>query len=359
LLDIFQGMSNGAHGQATSPSQGGGMSPITLRLLGLLAYPTFKKKAHSMPNPPTVLSGSGSGLLAWLGGALSAGAGGQILSGGLQELINRLAQNGHGGMASSWVGNGPNQPIFAADLEKVAGSETLEALARELGISHSALLDRLTKELPQTVDPLTPQGRVPTEQDASDILWIILIGFTSGLIARVAAPGGQQLHPHDHPWNRGRFCRDLHRSGDWMVPDRSGRRSLQSNGGRGGGAIRLAPSGRQSRDSRSGRALLRRFPRRHPARVGAATSGLWSARMAIEFAEEIRTQGGIVRSARTIEQALRLIDEDLPLELRNLPRWTFARALLLEAQRTGAKKDVRNALRQLKQALSNEKWLAA
>jgi hypothetical protein len=81
--------------------------------------------------------------------------------------------------------------------------------------------------------------------------------------------------------------------------------------------------------------------------------------MAIEFPEEIRTQGGIVRSARTIEQALRLIDEDLPLELRNLPRWTFARALLLEAQRTGAKKDVRIAVRQLKQALSNEKWLAA
>lgn len=37
---------------------------------------------------------------------------------------------------------------------------------------------------------------------------------------------------------------------------------------------------------------------------------------------------------RTIDEALGLIDRDLPPELRKLPRWTFARALLLEAKRT-------------------------
>jgi hypothetical protein len=79
--------------------------------------------------------------------------------------------------------------------------------------------------------------------------------------------------------------------------------------------------------------------------------------MTIKLTEEIRTQGSIARSARTIEEALRLIEEDLPVELRNLRHWTFARALLLQAQRTGAKKDMRNAVLQLKQALTREKWL--
>ena len=80
--------------------------------------------------------------------------------------------------------------------------------------------------------------------------------------------------------------------------------------------------------------------------------------MPIKLSEEIRTKGGIVRSARTVDEALRLIDQDLPAELRGLPRWTFARALLLEVQRTGTKNDMRNAVRQLKQALSMEDWLA-
>lgn len=79
--------------------------------------------------------------------------------------------------------------------------------------------------------------------------------------------------------------------------------------------------------------------------------------MSTKLSEEIHTKGGVVRRPRTIEEAIRLIDQDLPVELRQLPRWTFARALLLEAQRSGTKRDMANAVRQLKQALSNEGWL--
>lgn len=59
----------------------------------------------------------------------------------------------------------------------------------------------------------------------------------------------------------------------------------------------------------------------------------------------------------TVEQALDLIDRHLAPELARLPRWTFARALLVEAARTGKSRDMNTALRQLRQALSNEKWL--
>jgi len=61
---------------------------------------------------------------------------------------------------------------------------------------------------------------------------------------------------------------------------------------------------------------------------------------------------------RTVEEALRMIDRELQQELRRMPRWAFARALLLEAGRTRKKRDLIAAERQLRQALSNEGWLA-
>jgi hypothetical protein len=59
----------------------------------------------------------------------------------------------------------------------------------------------------------------------------------------------------------------------------------------------------------------------------------------------------------SVKDALGFIDRDLPVELVRLPRWTFAHALLLEAERTGKSRDLKAAVRQLRQALSNEKWL--
>ena len=59
----------------------------------------------------------------------------------------------------------------------------------------------------------------------------------------------------------------------------------------------------------------------------------------------------------SIKDALGFIDRDLPTELKRLPRWTFAHALLVEAERTGKSRDLKAAARQLRQALGNEKWL--
>jgi hypothetical protein len=59
----------------------------------------------------------------------------------------------------------------------------------------------------------------------------------------------------------------------------------------------------------------------------------------------------------TVGEALEMIDKELPAELHRLRRWTFARALLEEASLTRRKKDLAAAVRQFKQALSNEAWL--
>jgi hypothetical protein len=69
----------------------------------------------------------------------------------------------------------------------------------------------------------------------------------------------------------------------------------------------------------------------------------------------VRAPGSRV-AITSVKDALGFIDR-LPAELTRLPRWTFARALFLEVERTGKSRDMNAAVRQFRQALSNEDWL--
>ena len=62
---------------------------------------------------------------------------------------------------------GPNQPVTPHSLEKAAGADTLDALARETGMPRDEVLRRLTDELPRDVDKLTAHGRIPAADKAS------------------------------------------------------------------------------------------------------------------------------------------------------------------------------------------------
>jgi uncharacterized protein YidB (DUF937 family) len=178
LLDVLQGMSNGPRG-AGAQSGRSGISPLAMGLLALLAYKTVKGQGpwgglfgnKAAAGTASDESAGGGGLASWLqsglGGALAGGGTGSVISGGLNELLQRFEQNGLGGAAQSWIGNGPNQPVSPGEVEKAAGSDTLDALAGETGMSREQLLQQLSSELPQTVDRLTPQGQVPTPEQAA------------------------------------------------------------------------------------------------------------------------------------------------------------------------------------------------
>ena len=71
----------------------------------------------------------------------------------------------------------------------------------------------------------------------------------------------------------------------------------------------------------------------------------------MNFATAVRSKRRVLR---TTAEALRFIDGELPAELRSQSRWTFARALLLEAERTNKSRDLKCAYRQLCQALGND-----
>lgn len=82
------------------------------------------------------------------------------------------------------------------------------------------------------------------------------------------------------------------------------------------------------------------------------------SRGGLRLPAEVRIRAsGMPAKIKTAKEALGIIDHKLPAELARLPRWSFARALLVEAMRTGKSRDMNAAVRQFRQALSNENWL--
>jgi uncharacterized protein YidB (DUF937 family) len=164
------------------------MSPITMAILGLLAYKAVKSATGgqpsarpaspgAMPGSGTInagVPGSGGGLgdllKGGLGGLLAGGAAGTVLSGGLSDLLKQFQQSGHSDTANSWVGTGPNKAISPNDLASALGGDKINALATQSGRSRDDLLQGLSQYLPQVVDQLTPEGRLPTEQEAAHLL---------------------------------------------------------------------------------------------------------------------------------------------------------------------------------------------
>jgi uncharacterized protein YidB (DUF937 family) len=110
------------------------------------------------------------GVLGNLGGLLGGASVGSVLSGGLRDLIERFRESGQGRTADSWVQRGPNQPLTADQLEQAIGSDVLNTLTQQTGLSREDVLSRLTRELPAAVDKFTPDGRLPTEDEAARLV---------------------------------------------------------------------------------------------------------------------------------------------------------------------------------------------
>ncbi len=181
LLDVLNGMQNGPRGADDAQAKGG-MSPMTMAILALLAYKAVKHFSGGQPNASPAGNSGGSapggavnaglsdgglgGLLkGGLGGLLAGGAAGSILSGGLGDLLKQFQQNGQSEAANSWVGSGPNKQISPNDLASALGADQIDSLTSQTGLSRDELLSGLARHLPQVIDHLTPEGRLPTENE--------------------------------------------------------------------------------------------------------------------------------------------------------------------------------------------------
>ena len=154
---------------------------MTMAILGLLAWKAVKHLtaghpgAAPAPTPapaPGGATGGGLGdiLRGNLGGLLAGGAAGSVISGGLGDLLRQFQQSGHGDTANSWVGPGQNKPIAPGDLAKALGADQINALMSQTGLSREELLSGLSQQLPEAVNHLTPEGRLPTENEVSSRL---------------------------------------------------------------------------------------------------------------------------------------------------------------------------------------------
>jgi uncharacterized protein YidB (DUF937 family) len=89
---------------------------------------------------------------------------GSIL-GGLNDLIGKLTAGGAAPQVNSWIGPGANQPIQPGQLGSALGQSTLDDLAARSGMTQQELLNQLAAALPQIINHLTPNGRMPTLAD--------------------------------------------------------------------------------------------------------------------------------------------------------------------------------------------------
>lgn len=110
----------------------------------------------------------GGGIGGMLGGLMGGGQqqpqGGM---GGLGDLIGRFQQAGMGGVANSWVGPGENQQVSPQQVEQVFGPQQIDQWSQQSNMPRGDLLSQLSQYLPQAVDKMTPDGRLPEGQGGS------------------------------------------------------------------------------------------------------------------------------------------------------------------------------------------------
>jgi uncharacterized protein YidB (DUF937 family) len=179
LGDLLGGMLNGPRGnpggapQPLPPSArtgapgGGGLGDILGSILGG-GQPQPGGMPRGAPPAGGGLGGpGGGGLGSVLGGLLGGAAAGSVLNGGLGQVLQDLQRSGQGRTAQSWIGRGANEDIAPDDLANALGADTISALAQQTGMSRGDLLAGLSQSLPDFVDQLTPDGRLPTDDEAS------------------------------------------------------------------------------------------------------------------------------------------------------------------------------------------------
>jgi len=106
---------------------------------------------------------------------------GQQGPGGLEALAQGFQQGGIGDLMSSWIGGGPNLPATPAHIEQGLGGNMLNELAGKVGVSPQMASTLLAVVLPLVINRLTPQGRIPAQND--------LGGMLGGLLGSGAASG--------------------------------------------------------------------------------------------------------------------------------------------------------------------------
>ncbi|MFF2507512.1 YidB family protein [Streptomyces sp. NPDC058067] len=100
-------------------------------------------------------SGSANMLSALLDGA------GSDAGNPLEGLLNQLHDGGLGPKVDSWVGTGENENVSGAEIARALPTGLLASAARTCDLGEIDAADQIAETLPEAVDKLTPEGKIP------------------------------------------------------------------------------------------------------------------------------------------------------------------------------------------------------
>jgi uncharacterized protein YidB (DUF937 family) len=147
-------------GSDSGPAVPGGSvaKPLIIALLALLAsrYMSGGQKEASAPEMPKLPDS--------MPDSTQDAAPGSVLD-GLGGLVDQFQKKGLGDVVDSWVNRGKNQDVAPDQISAALGGDVVDELSRRTGLSRDQVVTELARMLPNVVDKLTPDGRLPTRQE--------------------------------------------------------------------------------------------------------------------------------------------------------------------------------------------------
>jgi len=111
-----------------------------------LAAEIFMKKVGVSGNTDNVISALTT---------LFSGGGGDI---DLMGLVSKFQSGGMASLASSWLGDGNNEPISTNQVKDVLGESNISEFSSKLGINTDTALQGLSSTIPELIDQSSSGG---------------------------------------------------------------------------------------------------------------------------------------------------------------------------------------------------------
>ncbi len=149
--------------QNTAVPGGSVGKPLMIALLALLAARYFggaknEKPAEIEPMPrapePDVAA---------------APSPGSVLD-GLCGPIEQFQKKGFGETIDTWINPGTNKDVSSREVSTALGNDVVDELSRRTGLTRDQIVDELARMLPNMVDGLTPDGRIPTRHEIERLI---------------------------------------------------------------------------------------------------------------------------------------------------------------------------------------------
>jgi len=94
--------------------------------------------------------------------------------GGLDGVMSKLQAAGLDDKLQSWIGSGQNAAISGDEVKQALGSNEIGQLAQKAGVSEDDAASGIADALPQLIDKLTPDGKLPDSGGLDDVLGKVL-----------------------------------------------------------------------------------------------------------------------------------------------------------------------------------------